>query len=116
MAHRKTERNPLFAGRWFEGDIINPALVFSLQTELPRPGRDFGRDLLSEFMRTLGIYDSGDHPQTRLKRQMGCLFNASVRLVYDHEHGATSIHISCSDVTVAVSPSRTDQSRPVGPP
>ena len=22
MAHRKTERNPLFAGRWFEGDII----------------------------------------------------------------------------------------------
>ena len=22
MAHRKTERNPLFAGRWFEDDII----------------------------------------------------------------------------------------------
>ena len=22
MVHRKTERNPLFAGRWFEGDII----------------------------------------------------------------------------------------------
>ena len=22
MAHRETERNPLFAGRWFEDDII----------------------------------------------------------------------------------------------
>ena len=22
MAHRKTERNPLFAGRWFDDDII----------------------------------------------------------------------------------------------
>ena len=22
MAHRKTKRNPLFAGRWFEDDII----------------------------------------------------------------------------------------------
>ena len=27
MAHRKTERNPLFAGRWFEDDIILVSFV-----------------------------------------------------------------------------------------
>ena len=31
-------------------------------------------DSLSEFMRTLGIYNSGGHPKTRLKNQMQRLF------------------------------------------
>ena len=44
-------------------------------------------DSLSEFMRTLGIYNSGGQPQTRLRNQMDRLFNASVRLTYEDERG-----------------------------
>ena len=43
-------------------------------------------DSLSEFMQTLGIYNSGGQPQTRLRNQMDRLFNASVRLTYEDEH------------------------------
>ena len=43
-------------------------------------------DSLAEFMRTLGIYNSGGQPQTRLRNQMDRLFNASVRLIYEDEH------------------------------
>ena len=35
---------------------------------------------LSKFMRTLGIYNSGSKPQTRLRNQMKRLFNAHVQL------------------------------------
>ena len=38
-------------------------------------------------MRTLGIYNSGGQPQTRLRNQMDRLFNASVRLIYEDERG-----------------------------
>ena len=34
MAHRKTERNPLFAGRWFEDDIILLCLRWYLRFKL----------------------------------------------------------------------------------
>ena len=34
---------------------------------------------LSEFMRTLGIYNSGGNPQTRLRNQMRRLFGCTVR-------------------------------------
>ena len=40
-------------------------------------------DSLSEFMRTLGIYNSGGHPQTRLRNQMDRLFSATVSLMYE---------------------------------
>ncbi len=45
---------------------------------------------LAEFMRTLGVYhNSGGRGgvQTRLRNQMDRLFNASVQLIYEDEHG-----------------------------
>ena len=41
---------------------------------------------LSEFMRTLGVYDSSGRTQTRLRNQMKRLFSVHVSLVYEHEH------------------------------
>ena len=38
---------------------------------------------LAEFMRALGIYNSGGQPQTRLRNQMNRLFHASVQLIYE---------------------------------
>ena len=52
---------------------------------------------LSEFMRTLGIYNSGGHPQLRLKSQMDRLFNASVRLVYENDHGEQFVSSQIAD-------------------
>ena len=37
---------------------------------------------LAEFMRKLGVYNSGGRPQTRLRNQMRRLFSATVQLVY----------------------------------
>ena len=54
---------------------------------------------LAEFMRTLGIYNSGGQPQTRLRNQMNRLFNASVRLVYKNEHGEATVSSSVADRT-----------------
>ena len=45
---------------------------------------------LSEFMRTLGIYNSGGNPQTRLRNQMRRLFHCTVSLIYEDERGAAS--------------------------
>ena len=42
---------------------------------------------LSKFMRTLGVYNSGDQPQTRLRNQMKRLFGCTVSLIYEDEHG-----------------------------
>ena len=45
---------------------------------------------LAEFMRTLGIYHNScgrGGVQTRLRNQMDRLFNASVQLIYEDEHG-----------------------------
>ena len=52
---------------------------------------------LAEFMRTLGIYNSGGQPQTRLRNQMDRLFNASVRLIYEDEHGKQFIASHIAD-------------------
>ena len=51
----------------------------------------------SEFMRTLGIYNSGGQPQTRLRNQMDRLFNASVRLIYEDERGKQFIASHIAD-------------------
>ena len=56
-------------------------------------------DSLAEFMRTLGIYNSGGQPQTRLRNQMNRLFNASVRLVYKNERGEATVSSSVADRT-----------------
>ena len=52
---------------------------------------------LSDFMRTLGIYNSGGKPQTRLRNQMKRLFNAHVQLVYEDEHGEARVSSSVAD-------------------
>ena len=49
---------------------------------------------LAEFMRTLGVYSSGGHVQIRLRNQMKRLFNASVQLVYEDEHGEARVSSS----------------------
>ena len=54
---------------------------------------------LSDFMRTLGIYNSGGNPQTRLRNQMKRLFNAHVQLVYEDEHGEARVSSSVADRT-----------------
>ena len=54
-------------------------------------------DSLAEFMRTLGIYNSGGQPQTRLRNQMDRLFNATVRLIYEDEHGKQFIASHIAD-------------------
>ena len=50
-------------------------------------------------MRTLGIYNSGGNPQTRLRNQMKRLFNAHVQLVYEDEHGEARVSSSVADRT-----------------
>ena len=52
---------------------------------------------LSEFMRTLGVYSSSGRTQTRLRNQMGRLFNASVRLIYEDKHGKQFIASNIAD-------------------
>ena len=42
---------------------------------------------LSKFMRTLGVYNSGGKPQTRLRNQMKRLFGCTVSMIYEDEHG-----------------------------
>ena len=54
---------------------------------------------LAEFMRTLGVYSSGGHVQIRLRNQMKRLFNASVQLVYEDEHGEARVSSSVADRT-----------------
>ena len=46
---------------------------------------------LAEFMRKLGVYNSGGRPQTRLRNQMRRLFSAAVQLVYKDERGETRV-------------------------
>ena len=81
----------------------NPRLILAwICTEAVRTGsRDIvlGRSL-AEFMRTLGIYhNSGGRGgvQTRLRNQMDRLFNASVQLIYEDEHGEQFISSAIAD-------------------
>ena len=57
---------------------------------------------LAEFMRKLGVSsDSGGSrgDRTRLRNQMKRLFNASVRLIYENEHGEASVSSLVADRT-----------------
>ena len=46
---------------------------------------------LSEFMRTVGVYDDGGSMRRRLRTQMDRLFHAAVSLSYEDERGARSM-------------------------
>ena len=52
---------------------------------------------LSEFMRALGVYDTGGRTQRRLRNQMNRLFNASVKFTHEHEHGERFITSQIAD-------------------
>ena len=52
---------------------------------------------LSEFMRTLGIYNSSGKTQTRLRNQMKRLFTAHVQLIYADQHGEAIVSSSVAD-------------------
>ena len=54
-------------------------------------------DSLSDFMRELGIYSSDGKAYTRLRNQMERLFNASVRLIYEDEHGEQFVSSAIAD-------------------
>ena len=61
-------------------------------------GLVLGRSL-AEFMRALGIYNSGGQPQTRLRNQMDRLFHASVQLIYEDEGSKAGISSFVADRT-----------------
>ena len=77
----------------------NPRLILAwVCTEAVRTGsRDIvlGRSL-SEFMRKLGISSTDGRGQARLRNQMDRLFNCSVSMIYEDEHGKQFVnsHIS----------------------
>ena len=52
---------------------------------------------LAQFMRTLGIYNSGGHPQTRPRNQMKRLFSASISLAYESGNDEVSIRSPITD-------------------
>ena len=54
---------------------------------------------LAEFMRALGIYNSGGQPQTRLRNQMDRLFHASVQLIYEDEGNKAGVSSFIADRT-----------------
>ena len=47
---------------------------------------------LAKFMKTLGVYNSGGQPQTRLRNQMKRLFGCTVTLIYKDEHGEAAVN------------------------
>ena len=55
---------------------------------------------LSDFMRRLGMAPVGGGPtgaRTRLRNQMKRLFNANIRLIYEHEHGEQFVSSAIAD-------------------
>ena len=52
---------------------------------------------LAEFMRTLGIYNSGGKPQTRLRNQMKRLFGCTVTLIYEEPAGFARVSSLVAD-------------------
>ena len=52
---------------------------------------------LSEFMRTLGVYNSSGRTQTRLRNQMKRLFTAHVQFIYKDQHGEAIVSSSVAD-------------------
>ena len=54
---------------------------------------------LSEFMRTLGVYDSSGLTQTRLRNQMKRLFDCSVSLIYEDAQREATARSVIADLT-----------------
>ena len=57
---------------------------------------------LSEFMRTLGVKSASGGvrgEQTRIRNQMDRLFNASVQLIYENQHGKSTVSSFVADQT-----------------
>ena len=52
---------------------------------------------LSKFMRTLGVYNSGGQPQTRLRNQMKRLFGCTVSLIYEDNSGFARVTSPVAD-------------------
>ena len=52
---------------------------------------------LSEFMRRMGIYNTGGAVRKRLQNQMKRLFNANIRLIYEDEHSERFIASNIAD-------------------
>ena len=52
---------------------------------------------LSEFMRTLGVYNSSGRTQTRLRNQMKRLFTSHVQFIYEDQHGEAIVNSSVAD-------------------
>ena len=52
---------------------------------------------LAEFMRTLGIYNSGGKPQIRLRNQMKRLFGCTVTLIYEEPAGFARVSSLVAD-------------------
>ena len=79
-----------------------PRLILAwVSTEAVRTqsrGLVLGRSL-AEFMRALGIYNSGGQPQTRLRNQMDRLFHVSVQLIYEDEGAKAGISSFVADRT-----------------
>ena len=55
---------------------------------------------LSEFMRTLGVYDSSGRTQTRLRNQMKRLFGCTVTMIYEDENVDATVNAVIADSTV----------------
>ena len=55
---------------------------------------------LSDFMRSLGVYNCGGQPQTRLRNQMKRLFGCAVQLIYKDENVDATVNAVIADHTV----------------
>ena len=55
---------------------------------------------LAKFMRTLGVYNCGGQPQTRLRNQMKRLFGCTVQLIYNDENVDATENAVIADHTV----------------
>ena len=55
---------------------------------------------LSDFMRSLGVYNCGGQPQTRLRNQMKRLFGCTVQLIYKDENVDATVNAVIADHTV----------------
>ena len=75
---------------------------------------------LSEFMRTLGVKSASGGvrgEQTRIRNQMDRLFNASVQLIYENQHGKSTVSSFVADQTEFWwDPTRPDRSHVMGEP
>ena len=55
---------------------------------------------LAKFMKTLGVYNCGGQPQTRLRNQIKRLFGCTVQLIYKDENVDATVNAVIADHTV----------------